>query len=61
MDAYITHCFICRYGNKRELIALHLICQLERLAELFANNEDSNQMPLNAASDLSLHCLPITL
>ena len=31
------------------------------MAKLFANSEDPNQMPRSAASDLGLHCLPITL
>ena len=29
--------------------------------ELFANSGDPDQMPCSAASDLGLHCLPITL
>ena len=29
-------------------------------AELFANSGDPDQMPHSAASDLGLHCLPIT-
>ena len=28
---------------------------------LFANSEDPDQTPRSAASDLGLHCLPITL
>ena len=31
------------------------------MAEVFANNEDPDQTPRSAASDLGLHCLPITL
>ena len=31
------------------------------MTELFANNKDPDQMPHSAASDLGLHCLPITL
>ena len=31
------------------------------MVELFANSGDQNQMPHSAASDLGLHCLPITL
>ena len=31
------------------------------MAELFANSEDSGQMPHSVASDLGLHCLPIIL
>ena len=31
------------------------------MAKLFANSGDPDQMPQNAASDLGLHCLPITL
>ena len=29
--------------------------------KLFANSEDPDQTPRSAASDLGLHCLPITL
>ena len=31
------------------------------MVELFANSGDPDQMPHSAASDLCLHCLPITL
>ena len=31
------------------------------MVELFAKSEDSDQTPHSAASDLGLHCLPITL
>ena len=31
------------------------------MAELFCKSEDSDQMPHSAASDLDLHCLPLTL
>ena len=31
------------------------------MAKLFANSEDPDQMLHSAASDLGLHCLPITL
>ena len=31
------------------------------MAKLFANSGDPDQMPHFAASDLDLHCLPITL
>ena len=31
------------------------------MVELFANSGDPDQMLHSAASDLSLHCLPITL
>ena len=34
---------------------------LEKMAKLFANSGGSDQMPHSAASDLGLHCLPITL
>ena len=30
------------------------------MIELFANSEDHDQMLQNAASDLDLHCLPVT-
>ena len=31
------------------------------MAKLFANSGDHDQMPQNAASDLGLHCLLVTL
>ena len=31
------------------------------MADVFANSEDPDQMLHSAASDLDLHCLPITL
>ena len=31
------------------------------MVELIANSGDPDQMPRSAASDLGLHCLPITL
>ena len=31
------------------------------MAKLIANSGDSDQTPRSAASDLGLHCLPITL
>ena len=31
------------------------------MVELFANSGDPDQMPHSMASDLGLHCLPITL
>ena len=31
------------------------------MVERFANNADPDQTPHSAASDLGLHCLPITL
>ena len=30
------------------------------MAELFANSGDPDQTPRSAASDLDLHCLPVT-
>ena len=30
------------------------------MVELIANSEDPDQTPRSAASDLGLHCLPIT-
>ena len=30
------------------------------MVELFANSGDADQMPRSVASDLGLHCLPIT-
>ena len=31
------------------------------MAKLFANSGDPDQMPRSVASDLGLHCLPVTL
>ena len=31
------------------------------MAKVFANSEDPHQTPHSAASDLGLHCLPVTL
>ena len=31
------------------------------MAKVFANSENLDQMPRSAASDLGLHCLPVTL
>ena len=31
------------------------------MVEVFANSEDPEQTPCSVASDLGLHCLPITL
>ena len=31
------------------------------MAKHFANSEDPDQMPHSVASDLGLHCLPVTL
>ena len=31
------------------------------MVELFVNSGDQDQMLLSVASDLSLHCLPVTL
>ena len=33
----------------------------EKMFELFANSGDPDQIPHSAASDLGLHCLPVTL
>ena len=38
----------CRYSQRK-------------MAKLFANSGDPDQTPRSAASDLGLHCLPITL
>ena len=34
---------------------------IERMVERFAGSADPDQTPRYAASDLGLHCLPITL
>ena len=31
------------------------------MVELFANSADSDQTPYSTASDLGLHCLPVTV
>ena len=33
---------------------------LKKMVKLFANSGDPDQMPHSAASDLGLHCLPLT-
>ena len=48
--------FNFRYARLYEIDILR-----EKMVELFANSEDPNQTPRSAASDLGLHCLPITL
>ena len=45
---------LCRWGYEISIV-------LEKMAKVFANSEDADQMPRCAASDLGLHCLPITL
>ena len=40
---------------------MRFIYSLRKMAKLFANNGDPDQTPRSAASDLGLHCLPITL
>ena len=37
------------------------VIHVRKMVELFANSGDPYQMPHSAASDLGLHCLPITL
>ena len=34
---------------------------LRKMVKLFANSGDPDQRPQNMASDLGLHCLPVTL
>ena len=44
-----------------------MLCDLDtripkrKMIGLFANSADPDQTPHSAASDLSLHCLPVTL
>ena len=40
---------------------MRFIYSLRKMFKLFANSEDPDQTPRSAASDLGLHCLPITL
>ena len=42
------------------LFIIIMICFAEK-SELNANSVDPDQMPQNAASDLDLHCLPMSL
>ena len=41
------------------------LCELDiprlNMANIFANSGDPDQMPHSVVSDLSLHCLPLTL
>ena len=50
--------------NGRVTARLYRTCVLtqvrQKMAKLFANSGDPDQMPRSAASDLGLHCLPIT-
>ena len=42
-------------------LAMRFRYSLRKMGKLFANSEDPDQTPRSAASDLDLHCLPITL
>ena len=42
-------------------LAMRFRYSYRKKAKLFANSEDPDQMPHSVASDLGLHCLPITL
>ena len=66
---------VCFYGHVRTLpyyileesnfnVRYVRLCDLnilEKMVELFANRGDTDQILHSAASDLGLHCLPITL
>ena len=69
-DGELTHCRLNRIYRTiywKSLISIlgtsgyEIYIFLEKVAKLFANSEDPDQMPHCAASDLGLHCLPITL
>ena len=38
-----------------------IVMKFCRISELHANSEDSDLMPHSAASDLGVHCLPMSL
>ena len=40
---------------------MRFIYSLRKMAKVFANSRDPDQTPRAAASDMGLHCLPITL
>ena len=48
------------FQQKGHLVILLLPCFIE-ICVLNANSVDPDQMPQNAASDLGLHCLPVSL
>ena len=55
--------YILEYSNYdfRYVRLCDLDIPREKKGQLFANSGDSDQMPYSAASDLCLHCLPVTL
>ena len=66
----LTHCILNRLSHtmywKNPISILgtsryEIYIFLEKMAKLFANGGDPDQTPRSAASDLGLHCLPITL
>ena len=65
----LTHCILNRLSHtiywKSPISVLGMSgCEvyfLRKKAKLFANSGDPDQTPRSAASDLGLHCLPITL
>ena len=66
----LTHCILNRLSytiNWKSQISIagtsgcEIYIFLEKMAKLFANSGDPDQTPHSAASDLDLHCLPITL
>ena len=52
-DGWLIHAYKFAYGPN--------LLRWAKLAKLFANSEDPDQMPHSAASDLCLYSLPITL
>ena len=54
--------YILEYSNFdfRYVRLCDLVIPREKLVELFANSGDPDQMLHSVASDLGLHCLPIT-
>ena len=66
----LTHCIQTRLSHttywKSPISILGMSCYeicifLEKMAKPFANRGDPDQTPHSAASDVGLHCLPITL
>ena len=52
---------MCSYKGRKFVIKILVACILFWMEILLANNVDPDQMPHYVASDLSLHCLPMTL
>ena len=69
IQTFLTHCRLNRLSHtiywKSQISILgtsgyDIYIFLEKMVKLFANSGDPDQTPRSVASDLGLHCLPIT-